>query len=118
MKLYVGNLPNSMTESELQELFTPFGEVKSVNIIKDKFSGESRGFGFVEMGDSEMAHAAIAQLEGKEVKGRKLKVSEAQPRPERPRGGDRGGFGGRGGNGGDRGGFGGSRGGPRRPSSW
>ncbi len=118
MKLYVGNLPNSLTDQELQDVFTPFGEVKSVNIIKDKFTGESRGFGFVEMGDAEASQAAIAEVDGKEVKGRKLRVSEAQPRPDRgPGGNGRGGFGGpRGPGGGDRGGFGGSR-GPRR-SAW
>jgi RNA recognition motif-containing protein len=132
MKLYVGNLPNSLTEIELQEIFTPYGEVKSVNIIKDKFTGEPRGFGFVEMADKDAGTAAITELEGKEVKGRKIRVSEAQPRPERT-GGSRGGFGGSrggggfggsrgggnggGGFGGDRGGFGGSDRGPRR-NSW
>lgn len=111
MKLYVGNLPNALTEQELHEVFAPFGEIKSVNIIKDKFTGESRGFGFVEMATKEAAEQAIADLQGKEVKGRMLKVSEAQPRPERTGGnGGRGGFGGPRG-GGDRGGFGG---GPRR----
>lgn len=118
MKLYVGNLPNSISEQELQDVFTPFGEVKSVNIIKDKDTGEPRGFGFVEIADTEAAQTAIAEVDGKEVKGRKLKVSEAQPRPERgPGGNGRGGFGGgRGGFGGDRGGFGGSR--PPRRNSW
>ncbi len=130
MKLYVGNLPNSLTEVELQEVFAPFGEVKSVNIIKDKFSGEPRGFGFVEMAEKDAATAAITELDGKEVKGRKIRVSEAQPRPERT-GGRTGGFGGPrnggggfggprnggGGFGGDRGGFGGSDRGPRR-NSW
>jgi cold-inducible RNA-binding protein len=120
MKLYVGNLPNSLTEQELQDLFLPFGEIKSVNVIKDKFTGEPRGFGFVEMLEKETAQNAISGLDGKEVKGRKIRVSEAMPRPERPAGRDNrgGGFGGRSG-GGDRGGFGGSRGssGPRR-NSW
>lgn len=133
MKLYVGNLPNTITEAELQEVFTPFGEIKSVNIIKDKFTGEPRGFGFVEMVEKDAATAAITELDGKEIKGRKIRVSEAQPRPERT-GGGRGGFGGnrsgggsggfggsrggdRGGFGGDRGGFGGSDRGPRR-NSW
>jgi RNA recognition motif-containing protein len=120
MKLYVGNLPNSLTEQELQELFLPYGEVKSVNVIKDRFTGEPRGFGFVEMLEKETAQNAIAALDGKEVKGRKIRVSEAQPRPERPAGRDGrgGGFNGRGNGGGDRGGFGGNRSsGPRR-SSW
>jgi RNA recognition motif-containing protein len=134
MKLYVGNLPNTITEVELQEVFAPFGEIKSVNIIKDKFTGEPRGFGFVEMAEKDAATAAITELDGKEIKGRKVRVSEAQPRPERT-GGGRGGFGGnrsggssggfggrsgggdRGGFGGDRGGFGGSDRGPRR-NSW
>ena len=112
MKLYIGNLPNSLTEQELHEVFAPFGEIKSVNIIKDKFTGESRGFGFVEMMTKEAAEQAIAELHGKDVKGRMIKVSEAQPRPERTggNGGGRGGFGSRSG-GSDRGGFGG---GPRR----
>jgi RNA recognition motif-containing protein len=131
MKLYIGNLPNVLTESELQEVFTPYGEVKSVNIIKDKFTGEPRGFGFVEMEEKEAAQKAITELDGKEIKGRKIRVSEAQPRPERTGGsGSRGGFGGNrgggfggnrgggsGGFGGDRGGFGGSDRGPRR-NSW
>lgn len=131
MKLYVGNLPNTITEQELQDVFTPFGEVKSVNIIKDKFTGEPRGFGFVEMAEKDTATAAITELDGKEIKGRKIRVSEAQPRPERNGGGSRGGFGGNrgggsggfgssrgsGGFGGDRGGFGGSDRGPRR-NSW
>jgi cold-inducible RNA-binding protein len=115
MKLYVGNLPHSLSEQELQDLFTPFGEVKSANVIKDRFTGESRGFGFVEMLDREPAQTAISELDGKEVKGRKIKVSEAQPRPERTGGRSdnrSGGFGSSRGPGGDRGGF-GSR-GPRR----
>ncbi len=86
MKLYIGNLPNSITEQELQDLFTPFGAILSVNVIKDKFTGLPRGFAFIEMEQGEAAQAAIAQLDGKEVKGRRMKVSEAQPRPERPAG--------------------------------
>lgn len=86
MKLYIGNLPNSITEQELQDLFTPFGTILSINVIKDKFTGLPRGFAFIEMESGEAAQAAIAQLDGKEVKGRKMKVSEAQPRPERPAG--------------------------------
>jgi cold-inducible RNA-binding protein len=118
MKLYVGNLPHSLTEQELQEVFSPYGEVTSVTIIKDKFTGEPRGFGFVEIAEAAGAQEAIEKVNDKEVKGRRLRVSEAQPRPERGRSDSRGG--GRGNGGGmDRGGFGGSRGGagPRR-SSW
>jgi RNA recognition motif-containing protein len=111
MKLYVGNLPHSTTDQELQDLFAPYGEIKSVNIIKDKFSGQSRGFGFVEMGNSEMGQAAISALDGSEVAGRKIKVNEAIAKEARP-GGGRGGFGGN--RGGSRGGFGGNRGGGSR----
>ena len=116
MKIYVGNLAPSVTDQELQDLFTPFGEVRSASIIKDRFSGASRGFGFVEMDDKEAADNALAELSGKELGGQRIRVSEAQPRPE----GGRGGFGG-GSGGGSRGGFGGNSGGgdrgPRR-NSW
>lgn len=88
MKLYIGNLPNSITEQELQDLFAPFGEITSINIIKDKFTGQPRGFAFIEMGQAESAQSAIAELDGKEVKGRRMRVSEAQPRPERSGGGN------------------------------
>ena len=128
MKLYVGNLAYTVTEQELQDLFAPYGEVKSVNIVKDKFTGQARGFGFVEMGDKDMGQAAIDGLNGNEVGGRKLRVNEAlakEAQGARPRsfGGDRGGRGGSrggfGGNGGSRGGFGGrDRGGDRGGSSW
>lgn len=79
MKLYVGNIAHAMTEQELHDLFSTVGEVKSANIIKDKITGQSRGFGFVEMIDEESADAAIAQLDNKEVQTRKIKVSKAHP---------------------------------------
>jgi len=106
MNIYVGNLSREATEEELRQAFEAFGQVATCSIIKDKFSGESRGFGFVEMASKEEAQAAIAGLNGKEFKSRTLNVNEARPRTEgRPSGGGggRGGFGG----GGGRGGFGG-----------
>lgn len=96
MNIYVGNISRSVTETELREAFQAFGEVQSAAIIKDKFSGESRGFGFVEMPNKEEAEKAISSLNGKDLKGRPLTVNEAKPRTDRPRtGGSRGGFGGR-----------------------
>ncbi len=90
-KLYVGNLSFTTTEEELQTLFSQFGEVKSVAIIKDRDTGRSRGFGFVEM---ENAEAGISGTNGKEFGGRTLTVNEAREREERGRGGSsRGGFG-------------------------
>lgn len=80
MNIYVGNLSYQTTEDELRALFTEFGEVKSANLIKDKYSGESKGFGFVEMADKDAAMTAIAELNEKEVNGRNLKVNEARPR--------------------------------------
>jgi RNA recognition motif-containing protein len=101
MNIYVGNLSYEVTEQELQRSFEAFGQVESVNIIKDKFSGRSKGFGFVEMPDKANAQSAINELNGKELKGRTLNVNEARPRTE-SRGG-RGGYGGgRGGRGGGR----------------
>ena len=110
MNIYVGNLSRDLSESELKEGFQAFGEVSSCNIIKDKFTGESRGFGFVEMPNKEEADKAIAAMNGKDMKGRDLTVNEARPRTDRPRtggGGSRGGFGG--GRGGGFGSGGGSR---------
>jgi len=90
-KLYVGNLSFSSSEEEIKTLFAQFGEVTAVTIIKDRDTGRSRGFGFVEM---ENADAAIAQLNGKEFGGRTLTVNEAREREDRKRGGGgRGGFG-------------------------
>ncbi len=118
MNIYVGNLSNDVTEDELKEVFVAFGEVESVNIIKDKFSGESRGFGFVEMPNKTEALEALKEAEGKEIKGRAIKVNEARGKAggggNRRGGGGRGGFGGGGSRGGGGGfGGGGSRGGPR-----
>ena len=95
--IYVGNLPFSTSDDDLNQLFSPFGSVSSARIIKDKFTDRSRGFGFVEMDNDEEALKAIEGVNGKEIDGRALKVSEAKPREDR-RGG--GGGGGRGGGGG------------------
>ena len=104
MNIYVGNLSFDFTDDELKEAFEAFGQVTSANIIKDKFSGNSRGFGFVEMPQKEEAEAAIEGLNGKDMKGRALNVNEARPRSEGGGGGRRGGGGGGGGHrgGGDR----------------
>ena len=100
-KLYVGSLPYSVTEEKLTGLFSEHGTVESAKIISDKYSGQSKGFGFVEMSSSEEAKAAISALNGKEYEGRTLVVSEARPQEERsssrPGGGRSGGGGGRGG---------------------
>ncbi|MBM4423872.1 MAG: RNA-binding protein [Chloroflexi bacterium] len=85
MNIYVGNLPRATTEDELRTAFEAFGRVSSASIIKDKFTGESRGFGFVEMPEKNEAQAAIAAMNGKEFGGRTLTVNEARPREERPR---------------------------------
>ncbi len=117
MNIYVGNIAHEATEEDVKHTFSAYGEVSKASIVKDKFTGNSRGFGFVEMANDEEAKKAIAELNGKELKGRPLTVNEARPREERApgSGGSRGGFGGgsRGGfGGGSRGGFGGgSRGG-------
>jgi RNA recognition motif-containing protein len=98
-KLYVGNLSYNVTGSDLEQLFAQHGTVQSAEIISDRDTGRSKGFGFVEMGSEEEAKAAIGALNGQEVGGRALTVNEARPREERPRGG--GGYGGgRGGHGG------------------
>jgi RNA recognition motif-containing protein len=83
MNIYVGNLSHDMTDDELREAFEAFGKVASATIIKDKFTGQSRGFGFVEMPDKAEAEAAIDALNEKEIKGRPVSVNEARPRPER-----------------------------------
>ncbi len=82
MNIYVGNLSGQVTEEDLREAFKAFGDVTSIKIVKDKFSGVSRGFGFVEMGSQTEGKAAIASLNSKELKGLKLIVNEARPRPE------------------------------------
>ena len=109
-KLYVGNLPYSVDDAQLNEMAAPFGAVLSATVIKDKFSGQSKGFGFVEMENDEEALKAIEGLNGKDIGGRALKVNEARPMVPRDSGGGGGGRGGRGG----RGGFGGGGGGGGR----
>jgi len=89
MNIYVGNLPHELTEEELRQAFETFGEVTSAKIITDKFSGASRGFGFVEMPTKAEAQAAITGLNGTELKGRTLNVNEARPRSESRQGGGR-----------------------------
>jgi RNA recognition motif-containing protein len=96
MNIYVGNLSREVTEEELRQAFEAFGQITSVNIIKDRYSGESRGFGFVEMATKSEAQAAINGLNGTSLRERTLSVSEARPRSEGGRGGGFGG-GGRGG---------------------
>jgi RNA recognition motif-containing protein len=83
MNIYVGNLAREITEQELQSEFAQFGEVSSCRIIKDRFSGESRGFGFVEMPSQEQAEKAINSLSGKELKGKQITVNQARPRQPR-----------------------------------
>ena len=110
-KLYVGNLSYNVDQSALEQMFAPHGTVESAQIITDRDSGRSKGFGFVEMSSDAEAQAAIAALNGQESGGRPLTVNEAKPREERPRGSFGGGGGGGGGYGG---GGGGNRGGGRR----
>jgi RNA recognition motif-containing protein len=113
VKLFVGNLPYHVTSGDLESLFTPIGEVLSSQVVTDRATGRSRGFGFVEMDSPEAAQAAIQQLHDREYEGRNLVVNEARPRPERS---DRGGFGynqDRRGGGGNR-----SRRQPRREPRW
>src|SRR6185312_3482065 len=117
-KLYVGNLSYNITSSDLEQLFAQHGTVQSAEVIQDRDTGRSKGFGFVQMGSDQEAQAAITALNGQEQDGRALTVNEAKPREERPRGGGggggRGGYGGGGGGGGrGRGGFGGGGGGGR-----
>ena len=111
MKIYVGNLSYEVTEEDLRLALEEFGQVESATIIKDKRSGQSKGFGFVEMASKAEGQSAIDGLNGKELKGRTLNVNEARPRTESR--GSKGGYGGggRGGQGGGRGGYGGGKGG-------
>ena len=102
MKLYVGNLSYSASENELRDLFSQYGAVESVAVITDRDTGRSKGFGFVEFANDTEANAAIAGLNGKEVSGRALTVSQARPRAEGGGGGGRGGGGYGGGGGGGR----------------
>jgi len=94
MNIYVGNLPHKTTEDELRQAFAEFGQVTEVRLIMDKFSGESKGFGFVEMPSKAEAEKAIEAMNGKEFMGRVLNVNEARPKTDRGGGGRRGGFGG------------------------
>jgi len=123
MNIYVGNLSGEATEDDLRQAFAAFGQVESVNLIKDRFTGESRGFGFVEMPSKDEAQKAIDEMNGTDLKGRTLNVNEARPKTDR--GGGRGGYGGgrggggrggsgRGGSGRGGGGGGGGYGGGRR----
>jgi RNA recognition motif-containing protein len=103
MNIYVGNLSYEVTEEDLKEAFEGFGEVETIRVLKDKYTGRSKGFGFVEMASKAEGQSAIEGLNGKELKGRALNVNEARPRTESR--GSRGGYdGGRGGQGGGRGG--------------
>ena len=100
MNIYVGNLSFDVSEENIRQAFEPFGQVSSITIVKDKYSGQSRGFGFVEMPDPTQALAAIGGLNGKEVLGRQMSVNEARPRDDRGKSGGRSGFkGGRSGSG-------------------
>lgn len=96
MNLYVGNLPYSMSENDLADLFSPYGEVLSAKVITDRFSGQSKGFGFVEMSNRSEGEQAVTELNGKEVNRRQIKVNEARPRTDNRRGGFGGGGKGRG----------------------
>ncbi|MEN6560769.1 MAG: RNA-binding protein [Acidobacteriota bacterium] len=93
MNIYVGNLSTTVNENDLREVFQAFGAVSTAAVIKDKFSGESRGFGFVEMPNKDEADKAISMVNGKDLKGRAAKVNEAKPRTSSTRSG--GGFGAR-----------------------
>ena len=112
MNIYVGNLAREVTEEDLKQEFSAFGEVATASVIKDKFTGEPRGFGFVEMPSKEHGQAAITALSGKDLKGKALTVNEARPKSDNRGGGSgRGGFGG--------GGYGReSSGGGKRKGSW
>ena len=84
MKIYVGNFPYSITEDDLRDAFSKFGEVTEVILITDRHSGQSKGFGFVEMPDRSAAETAIKELNDSDFQGRKIKVNQARPRGERP----------------------------------
>src|SRR5947199_3532693 len=120
-KLYVGNLPYGVSDSDLQQMFEAHGTVQSAQVIMDRDTGRSKGFGFVEMGSDAEAQAAITAMNGNEIDGRALTVNEARPKEGGGGGGGggrggggRGGYGGGGGGGGGRGGYGGGRGGGAR----
>jgi RNA recognition motif-containing protein len=84
MNIYVGNLPYSVTDADLRETFAQYGSVDQVNLITDKFSGDSKGFGFVEMNNNSEADAAIKALNGTDMKGRNITVNQAKPKSDRP----------------------------------
>lgn len=111
MKLYVGNLPYSVNDAELRQMFEPYGQVVSASVVMDRETGRARGFGFVEMSNADEGNAAITAMNGNNIAGRALVVNEARPREDR---GGGGGGGRRGGGGGGWGGGGGGRGGDRR----
>lgn len=92
MNIYVGNLSYDVTEEELKATFEEYGQVTTATVIKDKFSGKSKGFGFVEMAESDSAKNAIEALNGKEYRGRTVKVNEALPKQDRPRAPRTGGY--------------------------
>ena len=113
-RIYVGNLDYGVGDSDLEKMFAPHGTVQSAQVVMDRDTGRSKGFGFVEMGSDEEAQAAIAALNGKEIEGRTITVNEARPREGGSRGGGGGGGFGGGGRRGGGGGGGGGRGGERR----
>jgi RNA recognition motif-containing protein len=115
-KLYVGNLSYDVTSSDLEQMFAQHGSVQSAEVIQDRMTGRSKGFGFVEMASDDEAQAAISAMNGQEHTGRALTVNEAKPREDRGGGGGGGGRGGYGGGGGG-GGYGGGGGGGRRGGS-
>lgn len=90
MNLYIGNLANDVTDQDLEEAFSAYGEVSSAKVIKDRFSNLSRGFGFVEMPNNSEADKAIKTLNGESLKGKSIQISEARPRSEKKRGQNRG----------------------------
>ncbi len=116
MDIYVGNLPYTVDDNTLQDLFSAHGTVTSSRVIMDRMTGRSKGFGFVEMPDKAEADAAINALNGNDCDGRALRVNESQPKPRNSGGG--GGYGGGGGGGGYGGGGGGGGGGGRRDNRW
>jgi len=91
MNMYIGNLSHEVTDEDLREAFAHYGEVSSAKVIKDNYSGLSRGFGFVEMPNNSEADSAMKALNGEEIKGNKIKISEARPKSDRRRGGRRNG---------------------------
>ncbi len=96
MRIYVGNLVHDVTDDDLRGAFAAYGEVASADVIMDRYTGQSRGFGFVEMRDNESAQKAIRELDGRDIKGRQVKVNEARPRTDSRGFGGGGGGGGRG----------------------